>query len=75
MERYNAGAPIDLEKLDGTWRLQYTSAPDVLVLLESATRLSFFQVTFYSFSFACFFLFVLIISVMELDLFSKWSLG
>uniref|UniRef100_A0A7N2LUN5 Plastid lipid-associated protein/fibrillin conserved domain-containing protein n=1 Tax=Quercus lobata TaxID=97700 RepID=A0A7N2LUN5_QUELO len=26
------GLPIDLVKLDGTWRLQYTSAPDVLIL-------------------------------------------
>ncbi|CAH1416498.1 unnamed protein product [Lactuca virosa] len=36
--------PIDLEKLDGTWRLQYTSASDVLVLLDSSSRLPFFQV-------------------------------
>ena len=39
------GAPVDLVKLDGTWRLQYTSAPDVLVLLEAAARLPFFQVS------------------------------
>lgn len=38
------GLPIDLVKLDGTWRLQYTSAPDVLILLEAASRLPFFQV-------------------------------
>lgn len=38
------GAPIDLVKLDGTWRLQYTSASDVLILLEAAERLPFFQV-------------------------------
>lgn len=38
------GEPIDMVKLDGTWRLQYTSAPDVLVLLEAAARLPFFQV-------------------------------
>lgn len=38
------GLPIDLMKLDGTWRLQYTSAPDVLILLEAAARLPFFQV-------------------------------
>lgn len=37
--------PIDLEKLDGTWRLQYTSASDVLVLLDSSSRLPFFQVS------------------------------
>lgn len=68
MEEYNAGVPIDLGKLDGTWRLQYTSAPDVLVLLESAARFSFFQVlqlnykimfflfwTFYSLLFTFFF--------------------
>ncbi|XP_062155970.1 probable plastid-lipid-associated protein 10, chloroplastic [Alnus glutinosa] len=44
VEGYNMGFPIDLVKLDGTWRLQYTSAPDVLVLLEAAARLPFFQV-------------------------------
>ncbi|KAF3430936.1 hypothetical protein FNV43_RR25666 [Rhamnella rubrinervis] len=44
VEGYNMGIPIDLVKLDGTWRLQYTSAPDVLVLLEAAARLPFFQV-------------------------------
>ncbi|XP_042505086.1 probable plastid-lipid-associated protein 10, chloroplastic isoform X3 [Macadamia integrifolia] len=44
VEGYEAGSPIDLVKLDGTWRLQYTSAPDVLVLLVSAARLPFFQV-------------------------------
>ncbi|KAJ0053827.1 hypothetical protein Pint_00715 [Pistacia integerrima] len=44
VEGYNMGEPIDLEKLDGTWRLQYTSAPDVLILLEAAARLPFFQV-------------------------------
>ncbi|KAL5577845.1 hypothetical protein UlMin_019544 [Ulmus minor] len=44
VEGYNRGAPIDLAKLDGTWRLQYTSAPDVLVLFEAASRLPFFQV-------------------------------
>ncbi|XP_043696933.1 probable plastid-lipid-associated protein 10, chloroplastic isoform X4 [Telopea speciosissima] len=43
VEAYDAGSPIDLVKLDGTWRLQYTSAPDVLVLLESAARIPFFQ--------------------------------
>ncbi|XP_057967585.1 probable plastid-lipid-associated protein 10, chloroplastic [Malania oleifera] len=44
VEGYEAGAPIDLAQLEGTWRLQYTSAPDVLVLLDSAARLPFFQV-------------------------------
>ncbi|XP_043804494.1 probable plastid-lipid-associated protein 10, chloroplastic isoform X2 [Manihot esculenta] len=43
LEGYNTGAPIDLVKLDGTWRLQYTSAPDVLVLLELSARLPFLQ--------------------------------
>ncbi|XP_058105178.1 probable plastid-lipid-associated protein 10, chloroplastic isoform X4 [Magnolia sinica] len=42
VEGYDAGSAIDLTKLDGTWRLHYTSAPDVLVLLESAARLPFF---------------------------------
>ncbi|CAK9143608.1 unnamed protein product [Ilex paraguariensis] len=44
VESYDAGNPFDFGRLDGTWRLQYTSAPDVLILLESAARLPFFQV-------------------------------
>ncbi|XP_021762749.1 probable plastid-lipid-associated protein 10, chloroplastic [Chenopodium quinoa] len=44
VERYDAGEPIDLAKLDGTWRLQYTSAPDVVVLFEAASRLPILQV-------------------------------
>ncbi|KAJ8748445.1 hypothetical protein K2173_003340 [Erythroxylum novogranatense] len=44
VEKYNIGAPVDLVQLDGTWRLQYTSAPDVLVLFEAAARLPFLQV-------------------------------
>jgi hypothetical protein len=44
LEGYSGGESIDLAKLDGTWRLQYTSAPDVVVLLEAAARLPFFQV-------------------------------
>lgn len=45
VEGYEAGEPIELEKLDGTWRLQYTSAPDVLVLFEAANRLPFLQLS------------------------------
>lgn len=44
VEGFNGGEAIDLVKLDGTWRLQYTSAPDVVVLFEAASRLPFFQV-------------------------------
>uniref|UniRef100_A0A803L861 Plastid lipid-associated protein/fibrillin conserved domain-containing protein n=1 Tax=Chenopodium quinoa TaxID=63459 RepID=A0A803L861_CHEQI len=44
VEKYDAGEPIDLAKLDGTWRLQYTSAPDVVVLFEAASRLPILQV-------------------------------
>uniref|UniRef100_A0A7N0U2Y9 Plastid lipid-associated protein/fibrillin conserved domain-containing protein n=1 Tax=Kalanchoe fedtschenkoi TaxID=63787 RepID=A0A7N0U2Y9_KALFE len=44
VEGCDAGKPIDLVTLDGTWRLQYTSAPDVLILLEAAERFPFFQV-------------------------------
>ena len=44
VEKYDAGEPINLEKLDGTWRLQYTSAPDVVVLFEAANRLPILQV-------------------------------
>ncbi|KAI4369815.1 hypothetical protein MLD38_018219 [Melastoma candidum] len=43
LETSCSGGSIDLERLDGTWRLQYTSAPDVLVLLDSAARFPFFQ--------------------------------
>lgn len=44
VEGYDAGSFIDMGKLNGTWRLQYTSAPDVLLLLDAATKLPFFQV-------------------------------
>ncbi|MED6168985.1 putative plastid-lipid-associated protein 10, chloroplastic [Stylosanthes scabra] len=44
VEGYSGGHPISLAKLDGTWRLQYTSAPDVLILLQAAATLPFFQV-------------------------------
>ncbi|RZC73879.1 hypothetical protein C5167_049360 [Papaver somniferum] len=44
VEGYDAGTEIDLKKLDGTWRLQYTSASDVVVLFESAQRFPFLQV-------------------------------
>ncbi|XP_076886626.1 putative plastid-lipid-associated protein 10, chloroplastic [Bidens hawaiensis] len=45
LESYAASdEAIDLGVLDGTWRLQYTSASDVLVLLDSSSRLPFFQV-------------------------------
>lgn len=44
LEGYNMGESVDMVRLDGTWRLQYTSAPDVLVLFESAARFPFFQV-------------------------------
>ncbi|XP_077245903.1 plastid-lipid associated protein PAP / fibrillin family protein [Tasmannia lanceolata] len=44
VEGFDAGCAIELEKLDGTWRLNYTSAPDVLLLFEAANRLPFLQV-------------------------------
>ncbi|CAN7006839.1 unnamed protein product [Brassica oleracea var. botrytis] len=44
VEGFNGGEAIDLMKLDGTWRLQYTSTPDVVVLFEAASRFPFFQV-------------------------------
>ncbi|GMH20851.1 hypothetical protein Nepgr_022693 [Nepenthes gracilis] len=44
VEGYDAGRPIDMLQLDGTWRLQYTTAPDVLILIEAAARLPFLQV-------------------------------
>lgn len=45
LEGCNIGShPINLSNLDGTWRLQYTSASDVLILLQAAATLPFFQV-------------------------------
>ncbi|XP_078160863.1 plastid-lipid associated protein PAP / fibrillin family protein [Carex rostrata] len=44
VEEYGAGSTINLEKLDGTWRLNYTSAGDVVVLFEAASRLPFLQI-------------------------------
>ncbi|XP_045828724.1 probable plastid-lipid-associated protein 10, chloroplastic isoform X2 [Trifolium pratense] len=44
VEGTNLGHPIDLNNLDGTWRLQYTSASDVLILFQAAATLPFFQV-------------------------------
>ena len=44
------GTPIDLAALDGTWRLCYTSASDVLVLFEAAERLPLLQVKQHVFS-------------------------
>ncbi|KAM0914083.1 hypothetical protein ACQ4PT_011778 [Festuca glaucescens] len=38
------GAPLDLAALDGTWRLCYTSASDVLMLFEAAEKLPLLQV-------------------------------
>ncbi|KAL9259592.1 putative plastid-lipid-associated protein 10, chloroplastic [Drosera capensis] len=44
VEGFDAGAPVDLVQLDGTWRLQYTTAADVLVLFDGAARLPLLQV-------------------------------
>ncbi|GFP99143.1 probable plastid-lipid-associated protein 10 chloroplastic [Phtheirospermum japonicum] len=44
VECLDAGKPINLGLLDGTWRLQYTSAPDVLILFQSATTLPLLEV-------------------------------
>ena len=46
MEELGAGegAPLDLTALDGTWRLCYTSASDMLVLFEAAEKLPLLQV-------------------------------
>jgi hypothetical protein len=49
------GTPLDLAALDGTWRLCYTSASDVLVLFEAAERLPLLQV-FLSLHRCCWFL-------------------
>ncbi|XP_078447789.1 plastid-lipid associated protein PAP / fibrillin family protein [Wolffia australiana] len=44
VEEFGAGSAVDLSKLDGTWRLVYTSASDVLILFEAAQRLPFLEV-------------------------------
>lgn len=44
VEGFDAGEPLQLSLLDGTWRLQYTSAPDVLALFQSAATFPFLQV-------------------------------
>lgn len=44
VESFDAGETLNLGELDGTWRLQYTSASDVLILLEAASRFPFFQI-------------------------------
>lgn len=36
VETLDAGSPLDLAKLDGTWMLQYTTASDVLSILQAA---------------------------------------
>ncbi|KAF3555984.1 hypothetical protein F2Q69_00010306 [Brassica cretica] len=43
-KRFSCRVNTTAAKLDGTWRLQYTSAPDVVVLFEAASRFPFFQV-------------------------------
>ena len=54
VEKYDASEPVNLEKLDGTWRLQYTSASDVVVLFEAAYRLPIFQVPLESLKTRCY---------------------
>ncbi|KAH1094338.1 hypothetical protein GLYMA_14G134000v4 [Glycine max] len=45
LEGCNIGChPINLSNLDGTWRLQYTSSSDVLILLQAVATFPFFQV-------------------------------
>ena len=51
VERFNAGTPLVLDELHGTWLLQYTTAPDVISLLKAA-ELPFLQVK-HSFPFFC----------------------
>lgn len=48
--RCGEGTPLDLAALDGTWRLCYTLASDVLVLFEAAERLPPLQVKQHVFS-------------------------
>lgn len=43
VEKFNAGTAVELDRLHGTWLLQYTTAPDVISLLQAA-ELPFLQV-------------------------------
>ncbi|KAG6544890.1 hypothetical protein Mapa_013580 [Marchantia paleacea] len=36
VEKFDAGKPLQLDDLDGTWLLQYTTAPDVVGILQAA---------------------------------------
>ncbi|KAL2642782.1 hypothetical protein R1flu_010369 [Riccia fluitans] len=36
VEKFDAGKPLKLSELDGTWLLQYTTAPDVVGILQAA---------------------------------------
>ncbi|EPS73864.1 fibrillin 8 [Genlisea aurea] len=44
VESFDVEKPIELSSLEGTWRLQYTSAPDVLILFQASANLPFFNV-------------------------------
>uniref|UniRef100_A0A7I4A8R5 Plastid lipid-associated protein/fibrillin conserved domain-containing protein n=1 Tax=Physcomitrium patens TaxID=3218 RepID=A0A7I4A8R5_PHYPA len=43
-ETFNAGSPLLLDQLHGTWLLQYTTAPDVISILQAAEQLPLLQV-------------------------------
>lgn len=43
VEKFDAGTPLELDELDGTWLLQYTTAPDVVQILQ-ASETPFLQV-------------------------------
>lgn len=44
VETFNAGSPLLLDQLHGTWLLQYTTAPDVISILQAAEQLPLLQV-------------------------------
>ena len=75
-----ASHPINFSKLDGTWRLQYTSSSDVLVLLQAAATLPFFQVLYSMLPLLFLFLFIFTTSFAFLlrqvgQIFQKFECG
>ncbi|CAM6129403.1 unnamed protein product [Calypogeia fissa] len=43
VEKFDAGTSLELDRLDGTWLLQYTTAPDVIQILR-ASETPFLQI-------------------------------
>ncbi|XP_024402920.1 probable plastid-lipid-associated protein 10, chloroplastic isoform X2 [Physcomitrium patens] len=44
VEKYNAGTPLVLDQLHGTWLLQYTTASEIVSLIQAADQFPLLQV-------------------------------